>query len=193
MGLLIDQNGKYSNKDVVENVVRYVVRERKNENRSDELVGWGVCGFTNNLSVEQLIHQMNATQKIYDIDKRGGRRIRHQYYRFSENDQRFLNVHPEIALRIADECAYIYFEAGFQVIYSVHLDTKWHFHIHFCINAINYTNGKKFSETIRTRYEREKMFDAITRKYITIEKPIIFSGEYSDTGYYDEFLDLYYE
>lgn len=191
MGLLIEKNGKYCNKNAVENVVRYIIRERKNEDRRNELKGYGAFGVSEYLTPEVMIKQMNHVQEVYNIEKRGGRRIRHHYYLFNEMDNRFLSVHPEVAMRIAQECAQIYFNMDHQVVYAVHRDAEGCFHIHFCINAINFMNGLKYNETKRQLFTREKLFDEITRRHITIINPICFSEYDTDYSFFDEFSNCY--
>ena len=42
MGKLFNMNyGGYFNEDAVSNVIRYITRTRKNEDRKNELIGWG--------------------------------------------------------------------------------------------------------------------------------------------------------
>ena len=64
MGKLFDMNyGGYFNEDAVSNVIRYITRTRKNEDRKNELIGWGSYNTLNMGTPEFVIKQFLDVQK----------------------------------------------------------------------------------------------------------------------------------
>ncbi len=200
MGILMVANeGNYTNTDAVANVIRYVTRTRYNEDRKDELLLYGARGVTTSFTPEEMIMQFCYVQELYNITQRGGRRVRHEYFRFSEEEQAVLNGRRNLLMKIAMECCAVFYNSGFQVVYALHYDKKKRLHIHFCVNAINFISGRKFHEEQREFRARERMFNEIVRKYINYI-PIQFSDvtkDNFDTDYFDresnDFFNILYD
>lgn len=167
MGSLIVMNrGTYSNENVVENVIRYITRTRKKEDRQHELYGYGGVGVTNCISPEIMIAQIKYIQKIHGIDVRGGRRMYHET--FSLCDKEFESLHYDFSIvnLFAMECCQEYFLRGHQAIYAVHFEPDKKLHIHFAVNTINFIDGKKWRSYMRDRSARDNKFNDILRRYI---------------------------
>lgn len=142
---LNDVDSYYKSEDSVEKVIRYITRTRKNENRMDELISIGGCGVLTNNGVEEIIYQFNQTQQIYDLDNRGGRRLYHETYSFSDEEIYAIgdiSLLDEIAFEI---CRYYYLQ-GYEAIYAIHYSEEKHFHIHIVHNSINFLTGRKYQQ-----------------------------------------------
>ena len=168
MGMLIMLGiGKssYVNEDAVANVIRYVTRTRKNEDRRDELIAYGGAGVGYYLGSEMMIQQFLYVQRNHNIHYRRGRRIYHEVLTIREDELDKLNRDKHIINRIAAECCMIYYQQGHQVVYAAHWDSEKYLHIHFVVNTINFIDGKKWHTDMRERRSREKKFNEIMRTY----------------------------
>lgn len=167
MGILINSDtGNYTNLDAVENVIRYITRTRKDENRLHELISYGGHGVSVFFDSTVMIMQFCKVQQFFGIQQRGGRRMRHEFFRFSDYEMQLLMDKLHLVDMIAKECSVVYFDMGFQVVYAVHYDTEKRLHIHFGVNSVNYINGKKFHSEYREFYGRERRLNEIVRKYV---------------------------
>ena len=86
LGLSDFRSSYYHNKGDIDRLIRYVTRTRVNETRASELISYGGCGVSFNYGVEYIIKQIKQTQKVFDMDDRGGRRMLHEVYSFSNED-----------------------------------------------------------------------------------------------------------
>lgn len=151
----------YTNPDAVENVIRYVTRTRLNEQRAKELIAIGGKGIYYNLPVERIISQFLATQEVFNINQRGGRRIVHEIISLSDQDFANLNYdYRHVYLHAEAICEY-YFSLGHQVLFAIHHDPEKKVHIHFVVNSINYTNGKKYHSSKQDLQARKEEFNSI--------------------------------
>lgn len=105
MANLIKSKGDYANKDVVDNILRYILRERENETKRHELLGYGVKGITYLSGIEDIIHQFESIQKLYDIDNRNGRRVFHEYLSITGAEEELLQNNFRLLYNICLECA----------------------------------------------------------------------------------------
>ena len=175
MGLLImSKYGRYENEDAVENVVRYITRTRPGENRKDELIAYGAMGVSAYAEPEIMIQQMKYVQNFYEIERKKGARIYHEFYRFDEREQSILGNNIVYLQQIALQCCNVYYERGYQVIYAVHYDREKRLHIHFCVNAVSFVNGNKWHEYMNGLSQRQALFNGIAKKYMNIISPIEF-------------------
>ena len=165
MGNLINISGEYRNKDVVDNVIRYITRTRDNETRLDDLRGYGAAGVGSYVSPQVMISRFKAVQNSYGIEYRGGRRILHEV--FSITDREFTDMGRDIAIvnRLASDLCLEYYRMGFQVVYAVHWDMEKKLHIHFAVNAVSYKTGKKINTFRKENWYRENRFNSILWGY----------------------------
>lgn len=165
------RRGSYTNKDAVENCIRYITRTRANEQRENELIAWGGVGVGCYASPELAIQQFCCVQKIYGIDKRGGRRVHHEVYNFMDEEFEKLGRNYEYVYQIAMKCAEYYYYMGHQVVFAIHhvrnaeRENKG-LHIHFVINSVNFFTGRKWHTGIQETYGRELLFGQIVRNFI---------------------------
>lgn len=178
MGLMMMANkGHYVNTDAVSNVIRYVTRTRENETKGNELVCYGAMGVCNYMTPEKMIQQMNYVQLGYDIVRRGGRRIYHEYFLVSPKEFAAMNGSIEVLNQFAMECCNHYFQLGHQVVYAIHMDSQKKLHIHFCVNTINFRTGKKWHDNRVILQQRQEMFNEMMQKYQNIIVPLRFYEE----------------
>lgn len=168
------RRGNYTNKDAVENVIRYVTRTRKNEDRFSELVSFGGMGVTMLSGVEDVIAQFLYVQNVYNIEIRQGKRIYHEVFSLDEQAAFNIKYNMTILDAVAKECCKVYYSAGFQVVYAIHYDPGKKYHIHFIVNSINYKTGLKWHTNFRQNNGRERIFQDILRQAQCIVKPVIF-------------------
>ena len=151
----------YTNKDAVEKVIRYITRTRYNENKANELIKVGAAGINCLSTINEMIRHIEYVQEIYQIKRRGGRRIVHEVYSFSEQEFRELNNDYGYIDMIAREISYYYYCMGHQVVYAIHYSQHKKVHIHFAINTINFYTGKKFHSNTHDFQLRKKYFDDV--------------------------------
>lgn len=154
----------YTNKDAVEKVIRYITRTRKNETERNSLISVGSMGISYYMSSEIMIHQMEMVQNVYDIDKRGGRRIAHEVFLLSSEDLFLLGCNYALIYDMAFAMSSHYYQQGHQVVFAIHKD-KDRVHIHFAINTINFINGLKWHDSKVIKDEREAIFNQVLREY----------------------------
>lgn len=161
MANLIKSKGDYANNDVVDNILRYILRERENETKRHELLGYGVKGITYLSGIEDIIHQFESIQKLYDIDNRRGRRVIHEYFGITGLEEELLKGKFDLLYSICHECANVYFMQGHQVVFAIHKNKEEGLHVHFVVNTINYRTGKKWHEQLIEQKKREYLFNCI--------------------------------
>ena len=164
--------GRYINTNAVPNVIRYVLRIRKNETRRNELLFWGGCGIPLYACAEDVIGSYLHVQNAYNISSRKGRRIFHETITMTPIEFNGIrNNYEVLKVAIEEYCYKEYFLQGFQVVYAVHWDHSKSLHVHFVINTINFIDGKKWHTSHVETAEREISFNFILRKY---QSPIVF-------------------
>jgi len=136
---------QYKNTDSAEKLIRYITRTRENEDRRNELLGYGLnYGTAHHIPIEELIRQFEFVQK-YHASK--GSLMCHYtmpistklYDYYFEHDLRRLHNYAQMC------CQHI-FNMGHQVCYAVHQSASEQLHIHFAINAINFCTGQKIRQ-----------------------------------------------
>lgn len=161
--------GKYTNRNAVKFVIDDITRNRKFERYREQLLGYGGWGINYFLSVEDIISCFNYIQNVYDIEHRGGRRIYHEVFWFSEDELNKLGRSIEkiwnFAYEVSRSCFY---EQGFQVIFAIHYDLKLRYHIHFAVNTINYCTGAKLRSYMGDLKNRENYYNAVLQKYMEV-------------------------
>lgn len=98
----------------------------------------------------------NAIIKMQDfIGKSSGIRMYHFIISFAEdqNDNMLLDIAEAVS-------NYLFLEEGHTVFYGIHTNTD-NVHIHFAINAVKYTNGRKFHKNTQELKEFQKKIISI--------------------------------
>lgn len=132
--LIIKQiNKKYDTERALENVLRYIIRKKSNEEEG-EVVYWKALGASGK-SIGSAIRQFIKIQEM--AGKANKKRIRH----FMVSLPRCADKLKE-AVTVADVTAKYIFR-DYQVIYAVHEKEKM-FHIHFAVNPVSYRTHKKW-------------------------------------------------
>ena len=154
--------GRYNQECHIENVIRYIWRERKEESRAGELLVKGAWGAPQWMGVKGVVQSFAAVQQLYSRKGVFGRYIDHEVYEFGDGELARIRRKGadmgEIARRMAEN---IYRE-GFQVAYAVHSKTgKENVHVHFAVNTVNYRDQRKRRETKAETRRREEAFQRI--------------------------------
>lgn len=155
----------YSNVDAVENLLRYITRTRKNEDRKDDLINYGAMGTDYFHSVDNMIQQFRYIQYIHGINTRRGRRMYHEILNLKDCEFERLAHSSEMLWQVGMECSQVYYQMGHQTVFAVHWEPVKRCHIHFAVNTINFWNGRKWHTTLPEIKQREGMFNEILRKY----------------------------
>ena len=166
--------GNYTNKNAVENVIRYVTRTRAGEDRFSELVSFGGMGVTMLSGAEDMFKQFLYVQNVHNIETRKGRRIFHEVFSLTYEDVFNIKFDMAILDAVARECCEVYYLAGFQVVYAIHYEPKKYYHIHFVINSINFENGLKWHTNFSENKQRERIIQNILKQARCIVKPVEF-------------------
>lgn len=170
----------YKNPDAVELVIRYVSRTRTGEKRQADLIAMGGCGIPLVLGVDAIIRSFCYVQDFNRISKRGGRRLYHEVYSFSDEDYMNLNCDIRKVEEIGRKICQSYYEQGFQSIYAIHYEPMKHLHIHIVVNAISFVTGKKYHASKEITEQKRGLYDSfyhveMLRTPIMIQ-PIYFAG-----------------
>lgn len=182
MGILLTMRyGNYTNNNAVSNVIQYVTRTGKRADRADELHGYGGCGIGIYDNPDDIIRQFLCVQNCYGIKNRGGRRMFHEIFCLNDEEFRRIGCSVNILNQIAMECAKIYFNLGYQVVYAIHHEVEKKWHIHFAVNSISFLTGEKWHTGMRESTGREQCFNEILRYFIGKQyvAPLYFGGAYS--------------
>lgn len=169
--LMMMRQGNYTNRDAVENVIRYITRTRRNEDRRNELIAWGGYGVGCYATPELIIEQFECVQNVYGMGIRGGRRMFHETLNIRKEEFEWLERDYGTIYRIAMKCAEYYYSVGHQVVFAVHYtENEWGVnkgvHIHFAVNSVNFQTGNKWHTNRRESYKREENFNLIIRSFM---------------------------
>lgn len=157
----------YTNRNAVKYVIDDITRNRKNEKYEYQLLGYGALGANHFLSVEDMIKTFNYIQQAYDIEQRGGRRIYHEVFWFSEEELILMNWDVQQMWNFAYEVSREFFyKKGHQVIFAIHYDLRGKYHVHFAVNTVNYITGAKLQTFKKDMKEREGGCNVILKKYL---------------------------
>ncbi len=170
--LMIMRYGKYTNTDAVENVVRYITRTRRTEDRADELVAWGGLGIGCYQTPELAIEQFRRLQNLHNIAVRKGPRVFHEVLGITEEEFGKLGYDYGSIYQIAMKCAQYYYDMRHQVIFAIHhakgngqVGNKG-LHIHFVVNTINFVTENKWHTNMGENFKRQQSFNEILREFM---------------------------
>lgn len=170
MAFLAVSAGAYRNSQAVTYAIKYITRTREGEDRRNELFAYGAIGASCNPEVA--IEQYKIVQKSF----RGrsiGKRVFHETLELNEEEVSLLNNDPRHMFSYANQCAYFYYNLGFQVVFAVHWDQKRKFHIHFVINPVCFWDGHKWHNTFESENVRKAQFTyCLMRYHYTYIKPM---------------------
>lgn len=165
-GIFINRAGKgrYQKKGDIEKVIRYVLRERSDEDRRSELISWGAFGLPEWESAEGIIKAFCDVQNCYRRKGRFGRRLDHEIYNFTPFEVESLKSKSLLVLeKAARKMAGMIYSEGYCVIYGIHQEDEGGVHVHFVVNTVSWRTGRKRHENMeRTRFHRQ-LFARIVR------------------------------
>ena len=163
-GTLINKagNGKYTNQDAPENLIRYITRT--NGEPKNDLIAWGGLGILEYQSINSIIDQFSLVQQLHTRNGGFGRLIDHEIFSFTPECESLLDENNVDIDRLAREMAYTFYETDHcQVLYGVHSPSKEdaHLHVHFAINTVSFETGNKRRENISQTRERNTQLQNI--------------------------------
>lgn len=169
-GTLINKagNGKYTNQDAPENLIRYITRT--NGEPKNDLIVWGGLGILEYKSINSIIDQFSLVQKLHTRNGNFGRFIDHEIFSFTPEGKSLLDENNVDIDQLAREMAYTFYETDHcQVLYGVHYpsEEEAHLHIHFAINTVSFETGNKRRENISQTNDRNSLF----QKMIAVKLP----------------------
>lgn len=94
------------------------------------------------------------------FDKEEGIIAYHGYQSFAEGE-----CTPDIAHEIGVKLAEELWGNRFQVIVATHLDKAHHLHNHFVVNAVSFTDGKRYRRTNQDYRDMRNVSDRLCREY----------------------------
>lgn len=165
---ILGKKGDYHNKDAVDKVVKYILKDSKRNPNGDNI--YGCIGFFGK-SKDEIIQDFHKVKRLYH--KEDGLQIRHMQLSFSkrpEFDRR--KIHKLIKRMVG------FFGKDYQLVYAVHENTmeddtkKWH--IHIGINSVS-IDGKKINIRGKDNHKFNKHLRNIWKGY--------------DLAYYDKNTD----
>ena len=171
-GHLINKAGKhnYCKPESVQNLIRYIARDRENEDRQEELLACGAWGCLEIFGSEGIIGGFELARLCYKRRGAFGRYVDHEIYEFSCYElMQFQELHISCEL-VARELARNIYKEGYQVFWGVHVKDKGSLkiHVHFAVSTVNFNTGKKRHENWQATKQRElqmqRIIDAIIRK-----------------------------
>lgn len=155
------KHSNYSNLNAVRNLIRYITRTRENEDRKKDLIAYGAVGAGYDFHPDTIIKQFLFVQNGYAINSRGGKRMYHEVFNLYDCEAAELNYDRMQLFLLGMKCSQIYFKMGFQTVFAVHWEEGKHYHIHFAVNSINFTNGLKWHTSLEEIKQREDVFNHI--------------------------------
>ena len=164
--LTMMEYGRYQNKDAVENVLRYIMRVRKYEDRANELLAYGGAGVPLYATPELMIQKFLYVQKLFHIDSRKGRRMHHEVLNLRDEEYEKLGSSIQNLYQYALNCCMVYYEQGHQVVFAIHWEPQKRLHIHFAVNTINFITGKKWHTSMNEYSDRERFFRHLLNAHI---------------------------
>ena len=157
--------GNYTNANAVSNVLKYILRVRKNETRKEELISFGGMGVTLYAGPDEIIQEFLYVQKLFRIDVRKGRRIYHEVMCLTNEEVAALQSDIRVIHQLAQDCCCVYYQSGYQVVFAIHWDKDRRFHIHFVVNTICFYDGRKWHTSMEERAKREQCFNAVLQEH----------------------------
>ena len=165
-GNSIYRKNNYTNKKAVSNVIHDITRTRENERQKRDLLNYGAVGCGCMIPADDMIQEFLYVQNAYGIEARKGKRMYHEIFSLLDEEVRGLYYNPYYLYEFALECAKWYYDQGFQVVFAIHHQSK--FHIHFAVNSINFRTGLKFHTSKIEKTKREQLFNWILQKHMRL-------------------------
>lgn len=168
-GMLINKagRGRYRTEKSVKALILYVLREREDEDRKDELLCWGACGAAEWGGVGEIVGAFDAVRQTYGRKGEFVRYIDHEIYLFSDEEQRGLRMDAAAFDRVAREMAEDIYREGYQVVYGIHKkEGKEGVHVHLAVNTVSYREDRKRREDMAGTQRREERFQQIVQEGI---------------------------
>lgn len=91
----------YKNTNAVNKVICDITRARENEQKKASLMAYGAMGCGYNLSAEDIIQEFVFVQKVYDIDRRKGRRMYHELFTLTDKEVEALHYGYNLLVGVA--------------------------------------------------------------------------------------------
>ena len=122
-GFLINRSGerRYHKQGDIEHVLRYVLRQREDETRENELAFWGAYGLPEWEDAEGLSDAVRFLQKAHTRRGKFGRYVDHEIYNFAPMEISGLERQGEKPIeRAARKMAEDIYREGFPVVFAGH-------------------------------------------------------------------------
>lgn len=161
--------GRYMNVDAVQNVISYITRTRKNEDRGKELIAWGSYNALNTGDPEDVIKQFLDVQRYYGLKNRGGIRIAHYTFNLKAEEFYLMGSNNDALYQFAMQCCSYYDARGHQVCFALHQSKEEGVHIHFAVNAYSYKTGLKWHVKLNETADISKLFNYFIQDYYVPE------------------------
>lgn len=160
--------GKYTNKDCIENVIYYCLREGKHKDRSNELITCGALGAPEWDGSRGIIEAFKKVQSAYTRKGNFGRYIDHEVYDFSQEEEKAIKESGIDLDEVARQMANDFFCDGTQVMYAVHNrnEKEQDIHVHFAVNTVNYKTNRKRRENKTDTKNRSKRMNEIIAEMV---------------------------
>lgn len=171
-GRLINKAGKrrYFNEEVIENMIRYALREQKRKRKKGDLILWGAIGTPEWGGIQPIIESFKEVQKMHTRKGDFGRYIDHEIYAFTDEAVNAIDESNTDLEHMARQMADDFFQDGTQVVYAVHekeaKEGGLNLHIHFAVNTVNYRTGKKRRENKTDTQKRSDRMSRIVQENI---------------------------
>ena len=132
----------YSNEDAIDKVINYFYKETDYYGNKKSILLRGGCGIIE--GNKDII--ITSFKKIKEIHKKeDGKQLHHFVIGIDEKHLTTNEERNRYAIDVAYDVSGLIYDLGFQNYYCVHYDYEGS-HIHFCVNSINYKNGKRIAK-----------------------------------------------
>lgn len=167
MGQLIPCSKKgYQNEDAINNAVYYTLNATQKDDPTEHAIhysGIGVCGE----DIDRAISEFESVQKNCRYESAIGTRVYHEFFTLSKDEVDVMLSNGEESLfAFAAECASIFYNLGYQVIYIIRYGQISDIQIHFLMNTVNYNTYLKWYREPTSASEREDMMNQILQRYL---------------------------
>lgn len=189
-GVKYNAKGMYfKNKNAVENLIRYILRRRTQEDRIADLKSWGIFGMPCTDNVEILIQIMQETQTVYR--KTEGRHMYHFVLTFSDPEKQAIGCNYSLVHQMSLEIGRYFYDQGFQNIFAVHDDPQKRVHVHFAVNSVSFLNGIKYHLNHQDVKVLQDFCAQVVNKYIGNISAAVRSPIYFDNNAYMENVQVH--
>lgn len=146
----VSPKGHYKDDDVYQNEITYITNPDKAPH--EYILAQGVR------SIETAAQDMKALTEFYGKDH--GTRIRHMILSFDPREPIGCREAFDIEKQVMD-----FFAPDYQMVGAIHVFGKHHLHIHFIMNPVRITDGKKYKGSRRDYYCLQNHLNAVLRGY----------------------------